>query len=58
MTTTKSEYDGFEEWFDSLEIYKIEPYTVLDNKYQIKTLLMLAWEDGFADGYNLGTEGG
>ena len=38
--------DKFEGWFKDLDVHKIEPYTTIDNEYQIETFLRIAFEAG------------
>tara|TARA_R110000803_G_scaffold156053_1_gene220614 strand:+ start:289 stop:444 length:156 start_codon:yes stop_codon:yes gene_type:complete len=42
----------FEEWFKGLDIHKIDPFTEVENEFQIEVFLRLAWEEGFAEGYD------
>ena len=44
----------FEDWFDKLDIHKINPYTEVDNEAQIEVFLRLAWEEGYIQGYEEG----
>ena len=43
---------SFEDWFKELDIHKIDPYTEVENEFQIEVFLQLAWEEGFAEGYD------
>jgi len=44
---------SFEIWFNELDIYKVDPFTEVMCKEDIKGFLLLAWEDGFAEGYDV-----
>lgn len=50
--------ERFEDWFKSFDIHKVSPLTEVYNEEEIKVFLKLAWEDGFAEGYEVASEEG
>lgn len=45
---------SFEDWFSTLDIHKIDPYTEVDSEFQIEVFLRLAWKEGITEGYERG----
>jgi hypothetical protein len=45
---------NFEDWFRTLDIHKIDPFTEVDSEHQIEVFLRLAWEEGYERGYSRG----
>ena len=43
---------SFESWFEDFDIHKVDPFTEVDNEFQIEAFLRLAWEEGLAEGYD------
>ena len=48
----------FEEWFEAFDLHKLEPYSMMDSKFQIEYFLRLAYDAGYTDGYESGLEVG
>jgi flagellar biosynthesis/type III secretory pathway protein FliH len=47
----------FEEWFDKLDEYEVDPYRESD-KWHNQDILRLAWEAGYEQGFQIGVDEG